>query len=174
MRFEIRYRLALLCSCLVVGCGRTPLLEGTAPAPDAGRDQAVATKDALLPDLLLAECPPPGNEPCATGPRGRVVTSFGPGDCFAVATTGFVWPVMATSERRATAFFCGDIADLFGDAGPLRGDACGTVVSISTASCRQTGGGGASPPALYEWDFQCTLPDGTTCTTAAFFLDHGE
>ena len=174
MRAGISQWAVLLCPWLAAGCGRTALLDGTVPAVDAASDQALAAKDASLPDSLLAECPPPGIDLCSTGPRGRVTTSSGLGDCFAVETGGFLWPTPATPERRATAYFCGDITGVFGAEGPLRMQACGGVVSISTASCKQTGGGGgASPPALYQWDFQCTLPDGSTCATSVFFLDNG-
>jgi hypothetical protein len=181
MRFPLAGRNGLVVFTLLtlVGCGRTGLLDPAVVASAAGTGDA-ATGDAGTGDAVTGDtptCPPSAGLLCGTGPRGRVVTSFAssfsPNDCFSVATTGEVWPTAAGDATGVAAYFCGDLAAVFGPSAATRPTGCGAVASLRTSTCRQTGGGSAGPPSLLDWYFQCILPDGSTCTTVLSFLDHG-
>jgi hypothetical protein len=166
MRLAQKLAAVVVCGlALVAGCTSGNTADRDA-APDAVSQDSPGTSDVPEPPAVCS-----GTSPslCATGPRGAVTTSSGPGDCFAAPTTGFVWQVAETFEHVARALFCGDIAAVLGSEGPLDYPACMAETAITTPTCHQTGGGSGTAPAKYEWYFQCA----SGCMTTIFFLEHG-
>src|SRR5262245_33685503 len=103
-----RYVALLAMAPVACACGGSRSALGVEPADASPLESTLepAPRDAAPP------CVAPDSLPdlCSSGPIGAVVSTSGPGDCFATPTTGSIWQTTTREGRGWATYICGDVA----------------------------------------------------------------